>query len=209
MINLGLPGEGIIKFFVEHEFIRYPRLCSLVKKYKKDIKDELFESHEACVEHVKKILSYDKSVPAVKINFIYAGKIMLDNHTRREFYDVIKEFVHISSITDKQYQFICNYIDNILNNQIVSFNAIENGLTETQTNISISKIEEGDYDSVDDLLMQDQQSLMLSLHRDAMRFINKKPLDSVENDVAIQDIYMTVANFGLMRECQVLNKKSS
>ena len=41
--------------------------------------------------------------------------------------------------------------------------------------------------------------MVLTLHRDALRFIEKGPVVSAKDDMKLQDVYMTLSAFSLLR----------
>lgn len=200
MMNLGMAGEKLIMFLTEHKFVEYPRLYSIVKDYTNRIREELFETPQACTGYVRKLIADGMPVPEVKLNYIYTGKIIFDNETRDELFEAVRDFVSIHSNSAKEVVFFNDYIDNILAKQIVSFIPNEEAVVYSQSSILLDRIEQNNYSCVDDLLGDDRNLLEFELHRNAMDFIEKRiPNNNCSDESIIQDIYMTVTKFGLLR----------
>ncbi len=207
MIRVGLPGEKLVRFLAEHEFNEYPKLFSLVSDYINRTKKELFETPEKCTEYVHKLISSGMSVPEVKLNFIFTGKIILDKEARDELFEVVKDFIHSCSNTSKQVDFFVEYINNILIKQIISFSANEESVIQSQTKIRLDRIEQNNYDSIDNLLTNDKTLLDFSLPKEAVDFIQVRPLYSIADEATLQDIYMTVVRGGLFRQRKIKDKE--
>jgi len=199
MMNFGLASEKLVTFLTEHEFGGYPRLHSIVSEYTRRANEELFESPQACTEYVRKLISEGTPVPEVKLNYIYTGKIMLDSKARDELFEVVKDFVRIHSSSEKEVVFFSDYIDNILAKRIVSFSSDEEAVVHSQSMIRLERLERNDYDCIDDLLADDKSLLEFELHKDALDFIQKKIPCSTDEEAIMQDIYMTITKFGLLR----------
>lgn len=206
MLRLGLPGEKLLAFFAEHNFSRYPRLFSIVNDYLRRAREELFQTPEMYAEYVYKTISNGKLLPEVKLNFIYTGKIMLDPGARSEFFAAAKEFIRLHSAAGREADFLERYVDEILAGQIVDFSANQKNPLRAESRVRFDKIERNDYSSVGDLLAERQFPLELLLHRDAVDFMREKALESIDDEKTIQDIYMTVSKFGLLRLRKNLNE---
>jgi hypothetical protein len=200
MIKLSLPGEKLIQFLSEHEFVQYPQLRSVINKYIYRAENEIFETPDECVEYASQLIAHGKSVPQVKLNLIYTGKIFLDSRTRGELFEVIKEFISIHSNTAKVIEFFSDYINNILAKQVVSFRSNEKTVVQQKTKVHLDKIERNDYNSVDELLSGNLLSLDLRLHDDAINFIRTSPLSDIDDEERLQNIYLSVSKFGLLRQ---------
>lgn len=199
MVKFDLPGEKIVRYLANHKFNSYPTLASLMSEYLIMSKRELFETSELCTEYFQGLLYKGMQVPEVKLNLIYTGKIMLDANTRTEFFNIVKEFVRTITNEKKQVDFFIEYIDNILALQVVSFNTNEVAIIHGQTKIRVDKIDQNNYTSMDDLLTHAQMSIEFTLHQDAVDFIKKKPLCNINDEVTLQNIYMSISRFGLLR----------
>jgi hypothetical protein len=147
LIQRGLDGEKIVAFLTDYSFDSYLKLKAIVEEYVVRAKKELYETPEQCKQSVQELLINGKTVPEVKLNFIFTGKIMFDAEIRSKFFNVLKEF--INTITDDKIAIalFTDYIDNVLSARIVPFHSDDTTLTESE----------------------------------------------------IQDIYMTVSRFGLMK----------
>jgi len=198
LIWCGLPGEKLIRFLAEESYKQYPPLASIVEEYVSRSKMELFDSPDDCLAYVKELISYGKAVPEVKLNFIYTGKIILDAHIRAMFFTVVKDFVDTITVDKNMRLFFHEYIDTILIPQIVSFNPDEHHVTTGISKIRVDVLQENKYHSIDELLNDVPLSLEFRLHNDAVTLIHTKHLESL-NDTVLQDIYMSVSRFGLMR----------
>lgn len=207
MIRLGLPGEKLVRFLAEHKLSQQPKLFSIVSDYSTRAKRELFETREECVEYIRKIVFSGKPVPEVKLNFIFIGKIMLDDESRSELFNIVKDFIRIHSNVIKQIDFFEEYINNVLDKQIVSFSLNEEVIMQSRTKISFDKIEQNNYNSIDDLLTNDEVIVNFSLSMEAASFIQKKPLCSIADEATLQDIYMTVVRGGLLRQRKAGSKE--
>lgn len=199
MFKLGLPGEKLIRFFTDHNFDQYPKLFSVVQEYNKRARGELFDTMDECTELVRTLMSEGKVVPDVKLNLIYTGKIMLDDGVRSEFFDAIRDFVRMHGET-KHVAFFDDYLDNILGKQVVRFIAREETTIVTQSRIPLDKIDRVGFGAADVLLTDIARQVSFTLHKDAMDFIQRKSISGlVEDDATLQDIYMTMSVYGLMR----------
>lgn len=156
-----------------------------------------------CITRAREIFSSGRPIPEVKLNFIYTGKIMLDHETRKELFDVIKEFIRRQCRLQKQIDFFAEYIDKIFINQIVSFGANDKTSVTVQTKIRLDAIEQNNYNSIDDLLGENLLSIELNFHEDVINFLRNRHLPSVNNDAMLQDIYMSVSRFGLLRQRRI------
>ena len=106
----------------------------------------------------------------------------------------------LTATRKKQIDFFADYLDQILVNQIVAFAPHEKESIMATTRIRLEKIEQGDYESVEDLLEEDPLPVRFDLHEDAVNFLRRKHLSDVNDDATLQDIYMSVSRFGLLRE---------
>jgi hypothetical protein len=204
MFKLGLPGEKLIRFFADHKLSQYPKLLSVVQEYNKRVRGELFETIDECTELARTLISEGKVAQDVKLNLIYTGKIMLDDVVRNEFFDVIRSFVRIHGAT-KHVAFFDDYLDNILEKQVVCFSMREETIIVTQSRISLDKIDKVDFGTSDSLLTNTAQQVSFTLHKDAMDFMQKKSISGLDKDDAtLQDIYMTMSLHGLMRTRKIL-----
>jgi hypothetical protein len=198
MSKLGLPGEKIIAHFAGNKFGRYPKLRAVVKEYIDRARKELFDTPEECVEYVRGLLSEKKAIPEIKLNFIYTGKIMLDPDVRMELFDSAKDFIRDNTADPGTENLLIDYLDTILDKQVVVFGENEDKVIVGHTSIYLDRLK-GDGPLTPDMLVGKERPLNFVLHKAAVEFIMKTPLVSVENDEAIQDIYMTVTRFGLLR----------
>ena len=199
MIKLGLPGEKLIRFLTEHSYDQYPKLASLVRKYSARAKGELFDTIEQCTETVRALISEGKPIPEVKLNFIFIGKIMLNDAARGEFFDAIKDFVR-SHCDEKQDDFFSEYLDNVLDKQIVHFHMKEEATVIAQSRIRLDKIDQQDFMAASDLLMDGTMQSFLTIHNDAWEFIQKHHISGTDKDEAsLQDIFMSLPVHGLLR----------
>jgi len=205
MIRLGLPGEKLIMFLTEFDYRNFPHLLSIVKEYEEMAKKELFESPEMCIANASNIFSSGQPIPEVKLNLIYTGRIMLDPKARKELFEVIKQFIRGHCRSETQIDFFHEYLDNLLANQIVSFCSPERPSITVQTKILINNIELNCYNVVDDLWTETPLSVSFDLHEDSVNFLKNKNLENTHNDATLQDIYMSVSRFGLLRLRQITN----
>lgn len=204
MMKLGLPGEKLITFLVEYRYDNFHRLFSIVNKYEEMAEKELFETPEMCIANAREIFSSGEPIPEVKLNLIYTGKIILDSKVRKEFLGVIEVFIREHCHSPKQINFFVEYLNEIFMNEIVSFVPNETRSIIIQTNIRLDAIERNDYNSVDDLLGEKFLSVEFDFHEDTINFLKKRGLVDVGGEAAIQDIYMLIARFGLLRQRRIL-----
>lgn len=198
LIKFGLPGERIVTFLTERSFETYPRLASIIEEYTIRSKEELYETTDDCTRYIRELIAKGIPIPEVKLNFVFTGKIMLDEKVRNMFFEVVKEFIITITSDKKQIDFFIDYIDNVLSAQIVSFHPDEKRITRVQSRIQIDNLLNNRFDSIEDLMNDTPLSIELLLHDDANELIQKKPLCDL-NESALQDIYMSVSRFGLMR----------
>lgn len=203
MMKLGLSGEKLITFLAEYKYNNFPRIFSIVSQYEEMAKRELFETPEMCIATAREIFSSGRPIPEVKLNLIYTGKIILDPEARKEFLDVIKEFIREHSRSQKQIDFFVEYLDKILMNQIVSFSANEKASVTVQAKIRLDAIEQNSYNSVDDLSGETLLSNEFDFHEDTINFLRLRDLANMNNEATLQDIYMSVSRYGLLRQRRI------
>ena len=206
MRKLGLPGEKLVAFFTDHPLSGFPKLAAVVGEYQNAAKAELFRTPQQCIEQASKVFMSGKPIPEVKLNYIYIGRIMFDEGVRAEFIALVKVFV--SSVTDspKAKAFFEEYLNNIFKNQIVTFKENEKTLLCTETKLDLEAVENGNYTSADDLFAGCSCAIDFELHEDSVNFLKSNHLSSASSDSALQDLYMKVSRFGLMRKRKVRAK---
>ncbi len=202
MMKLGMPGEKLITFLAEYNYKKFPKLFSIVSDYEERARRELFETPELCIANAYEIFASGRPIPEVKLNLIYTGRIILDLEARREFLEVIKEFIRGHCHWQNQMDFFTEYLDNILMHQIVSFEADEKPSVFVQTKLRLEAIEQNNYNSVEDLLRENWLSVEFKLHEDAVKFMRDRDrdLERTNSEATLQDIYMSVLRFGLLRQ---------
>jgi hypothetical protein len=127
----------------------------------------------------------------------------LDPETRKELVEVIKEFIREHFRLQKQVDFFVEYLDKILMNQIVSFTANEKTSVTVQTRIRLDAIEQVNYNSVDDLSDENLLTIEFSFHENTIKFSRIRDLASQNDEATLQDIYMSVPRFGLLRQRRI------
>ena len=200
MLKLGLPGEKLVIFLAGYKYDGHPNLFPIVRAYEEMAKGELFATPEECISYAHKIFSSGKPLPEVKLNMIYVGKLILDTAARSEFLAILKDFIRSHCSSQRQIDFFNDYLDGVFINQIVTFDPHEERSVTVKTRVRLDRIEQNDYSSVDDLLGKDPFSVRLDLHEDAVNFLKHKHLLTSNDDATLQDIYMSVSKFGLLRE---------
>lgn len=200
MIKLGLPGEKLVSFLSAYKYDNFSKLSSIVNSYEEMANKELFESPELCIANARKIFLSKNALPEVKLNFIYIGKIILDCEARREFFAVIKEFIRRHCRLQKEIEFFNEYLDKILMYQIVSFSANEEKFITVNAKIRLDTMEKISYISVDELLVNELLCIKLELHEDTINFLKERECVNINKDAILQDIYMSVSKFGLLRQ---------
>ena len=200
MVKLGLPGEKLVTFLTEYRYDDHPNLFSVVRAYEEMVNGELFATPEKCIAYAYKVFSSGKPLPEVKLNFIYVGKLILDSAARKEFLVILKEFIRSHCSSQKQVDFFTEYLDQIFINQIVTFDPHEERSVAIKTRIRLDRIEQNNYSCAEDLLGENPFSVRLDLHEDTVSFLKYKHLLNTDDDATLQDIYMSVSRFGLLRE---------
>jgi radical SAM superfamily enzyme YgiQ (UPF0313 family) len=200
MVKLGLPGEKLIAFLAEYNYDNFNKLFFIVSEYEEMTQKELYETPELCIAKAYEIFSSGAPLLEVKLNLIYTGRIILDREVRKEFLEVIKEFIGEHCRSQKQIDFFDEYLDKILMNQIVSFDTNEKPSITVQVKIRLDEIEQNSYNSVDDLSGENFLSIEFDYHEDTINFLKNKILTSDNNEATLQDIYMSVARNGLLRQ---------
>ncbi len=179
LINMGVHGEKLIGWLAEHTFDDYPCLEQIMAEYDRRAACELFSTPSLVSRHVAAYLSSNEPVPETKLNYVFTGYIMLYPLVRRELFNCIKTFVEQQS--PDCLRIIADYLDVVLFHQIVGFLPNEPALIVIHSPILIG----------------------LLLPPDAERFIKERiPINTVKrlDDQTIQDIYMTIGRFGLLRQ---------
>jgi hypothetical protein len=207
MMDLNMPGEKIITYLLNCDYKKYPKINSILNEYSKRVEEELFETPEECEDHVRKIINNGYQVPEVKLNFIFTGKIVLNCEVRTELMEIIKEFIRPYCKNKKQVYFFEDYIDNILAKQIVSFND-EKEFVESKTHIHIDRLKRKKYHYLKDLISKEAINYYFELHKDSIEFIKNNPILNYENEDLLQDLYMSISRFGLMRIREIECKKN-
>lgn len=200
MVKLGLPGEKLVTFLAGYKYNDHPNLLSVVRAYEEMANGELFATPEECIAYAHKIFSGGKPLPEVKLNLIYVGKIILNSAARKEFLAILKEFIRSHRSSQKQADFFTEYLDQVFINQIVKFDPHEERSVAIKTRIRLDKIEQNNYSCAEDLLSENPFSVRLDLHEDTVSFLKHKHLLNTDDDATLQDIYMSVSRFGLLRE---------
>ena len=103
---------------------------------------------------------------------------------------VIRSFISEHVRSNEDMEFFEDYLTNILERQIVTFAADEPLVTTSKTYIRIKALALGEYESVNDLLSDVPMDIALTLHNDAVRFIQTSPVSNTQNEALLQDVYM-------------------
>jgi radical SAM superfamily enzyme YgiQ (UPF0313 family) len=198
MMDLNMPGEKMITYLLNYDYKKYPKINGILNEYSKRAEEELFETPEECEDHVRKIINNGYQVPEVKLNLIFTGKIVLNCEVRTELMEIIKEFIRPYCRNKEQVYFFEDYVDNILAKQIVSFND-EKEFIECKTHIHIDRLNRKEYHSLKDLISKEAINYYFKWHKDSIEFIKNNPILNYENEDLLQDLYMSISRFGLMR----------
>jgi len=190
MIHVGLPGEKLIAYFVDYYYERLPLMGAIMKEWNKRIREELFESPEGCIGHVKELVSQKINVPATKINLIYTGKIMFDSETRNELMNIVRDFIAKYSSEEKVVDFFDDYLDNVLGKQIIDFSSPGDSSITTKTRINMERVGKDDYSSVNELLLSNNITLNLVMESEVANYLKQKPLNNLYNELLIEDIFL-------------------
>ena len=190
LMQLGYPGETLIKYLSLYDYSQFPNMQGVVQEYQDRSQSELFNTAEECETFLQKIVSAGEVIPEVKLNLIFTGRIMLDSNVRREFIMVIRSFISEHVKSNEDMEFFEDYLTNIFERQIVTFSADEPLITNSRTCIRIESLILGEYESVKDLLNDVPIDITLTLHDDALRFIQRSPISNTKNEALLQDVYM-------------------
>lgn len=208
-VNLGLPGEKLISFLVDHDYAEHQRLRSTVRDYLGRSKSELFETPEQCTDYVTRLIVGGGAVPEIKLNLLFTGKIMLDDRTRAELLAVVKEFIGVNAPRADERALLTDYIDNVLAPRIVSLRVGEEETVRSRTIIDLDRLRNGDYGSVGDLSIDNGKVFELRLHQDAIDFVRRSPILNTEDEESLQNAYMKISRFGLLRTVGYANHDRS
>jgi hypothetical protein len=181
LASFGAPAERLIRFLSDHDFERFPRVRSIVGQYMERARGELLPSPEDVFREIERHLAEDGRVPEVKLNLIFTGKIMLDIETRREFLDAVREFCGGLDLSPEQARQVADHLQ-LLDGRVVGFGA-----------------DEADVVTLEQPAPEREPRIDLELHNDARMFIAKSPVADMDDEATIQDVYMTVSRFGLLR----------
>lgn len=122
MIDLGLPGERLVRCLAERSYRTLPHLDAILVGYHGASFGELRNSPEACTEYVS---DCDLHASEVKLNYAFTDRIVNEPDARRELVAAVREFV-----TSGGYgpcDGVLAYIDGHLDADIVAFKAKELG----------------------------------------------------------------------------------
>lgn len=199
MLKASLPGDRLIRFWSGHSFASYPRLRGIIGEYLARAADELFDTPDECARFLEGILAAGKPVPEVKLNLIFSGRIMLEPAVRKELFGTIREFIAAQTPDASTQSFFQDYLDNVLEGQIVSFRKGEETILQRRSAIRPDRLLEKDAgSSLADLQWPDGPRTIL-MHPDAARLVEANPLIDPVDEKRLQDIYMSMSRFGLLR----------
>lgn len=205
LIALGAPAEKLLGFLADYDFSGRPVLGGIVGDYVRRSREELFDTPDECGRHVAQLLRAGRGVPEVKLNFIFTGKIVLDPKARVELFEVIKEFVKSVDLTTggKALEFAAEYLDSWLAPRIVDFRPGADGPRSCRTRINPDKLPAAADGAA--FLNDEAVDYTLELHETAREFSRSFTLKDLDDEAALQNIYMTVSRFGLLRNARSAN----
>ncbi len=196
-----VPGEKLLRFLLDYDFSKHPAIWQVLTDYLTRADNELFDTPEQCENFIRERIKSALPIPEVKLNLIFVGKIMLIPQNRHSLFSILKEFVLKHNLENTIQEFFADYLDNVLEKQVVSFN---NELSEipckTRFNLKAIKYHTGK--SLQDFYSPTHRHFKLALHQDTVDFIaGKHGCDFLSDDI-LQDIYMSISRFGLLRIIQ-------
>lgn len=197
MVRLGLAGEKLVAFLACDRPTVAPNVADIVAAYDDRARAELFETPEECTSVLNKLLAAGRPLPEAKINYIFIGKLMLAEKPRNELFALVRQFVR-EEVNDPDLEaLLLDYIDNIALPSVVSFAADDPVSVMTKTAVNVDRVSSAR--SYEELRAPEPMSLTLELHNDAQAFIRKSPVEDYADEGRLQDVYMTVSRFGLVR----------
>lgn len=200
MIHLGLHGEKLIAHLSKYDYSFFPELQSVISQYVKAAHEELFDSTDELQKHVQKLLDSKSNPPEVKLNFIYAGKILFQQEISKQFFEVIKRFIKEQTEETKIQECLFGYLDNVLLPRIVTFKQNEPDTVAIVSNIDLEKLETKNFSSVDDLLLAQPIQTLFKIHPAVKKFIiNIHKNSHAASDSLYQDIFMKNQAWTLLR----------
>lgn len=197
MVRLGLPGEKLVGHLAGYEFAPGSNARAVVDDYDRRAVEELHGSVDECTAAVRRLIEMPEGGRETKINYVFVGKLMLDPATRREVFGAVGRFVDQCSTDDALRELLSDYVENLALGRVVSFAADEAEAVTIASRVDPATVATGR--TLDELALPEPAEVVLRLHRDAVQFIERSPVAGPHDEARIQDLYMNVSRFGLVR----------
>jgi len=203
LVGLGLPGEHLVRFLAEEDWRESPHLYALMWQYDDRASGELFDSPEELRRYVATFVKFGYSVPEAKLNYIFCGRVILDPLARAELVAAILEFVDIFGAP--YFDMVERYLWGIWQDQIVGFDRSEAVVWEVGTTVPVALLDERRYGEATQL--NQRIKVRLTLHPDAERWLAKRQAMGPLSEQEMENLYMEVGRFGLMRRREIVEEQ--
>lgn len=199
MVRMGLAGERLVAFLASNSFEDAPLVKSVVDEYQHRINAELFDTSAECTAALEEILEKHEVPPETKLNYVFIGKLMLNPDVRRELFSQVRKFVDQVSDDARVREALADFVENIALPRVTSFSLDEGEVVASTTSIDLDAVATAA--NLDELTSETPVTVKWELHPDAQRFMSRA--GAGVSETVLQDIYMTVSRFGLMRQPEI------
>lgn len=195
MVRSDLPGEKLVGFLARSNYENSPLVRHVIEDYERRVGAELFDTPEECTRALTQLLDKTGVLPETKLNYVFVGRLMLDQAIRSEFFEVVCEF--IDKVTDdfEQRRLLVDLVENVAFPRVVAFRPDEETVVTSTTSIDVQSIRTATDVSV--IALDEPDNVEWELHPDSLRLLSSEA--SELSETAMQDIYMGISRFGLVR----------
>ena len=199
MIRFGYSGERLLQYLLDNA-VNEKNISKIFLEYIDRAKGELFDTEEELHDYGNKILLENGKLPEAKLNFIFIGKIMMNDDAKSELFNCVRDFIKKTVINSNDQLFFLDYVDNLLTKQIVKYTDAEPEIVDTKTKINVERLNQDLYDTIDDLQLDISHPCKLVLHNDAKRLLSRTDF-GIDEETLYHIFYhnSNIARFGLRR----------
>lgn len=196
LINLGLPGEKLVRFLSEEAKKHGNALSSLMEEYERRANSELYNSHDGAVSEENTKLISGEQLPEARLDWIFVGKLILDKTVLMDSFDLVLRFVRMESDDPTLADFISEYLHTVLINQIVAFRNEEPDNIVIDSRINLDRIYNNKIKISEIFSKNKTQQYNLQLSARAAEHIKGLNIEgnSVIDETDIQDIFIKLGD---------------
>lgn len=194
LVRVGLPGEKLIRFLSREAASHGEHLSALIADYQERANAELFDTYENAVRDEALILLKDGKLPESRLDWIFVGKMIIDEDMRAELFDLIRLFVRNVTSDETTQHLVDDYLTNVLNKQIVTFSKDEPSVVHISSRIDLEKLSDVGKIQPHALFKDTSKEYELHLPEPAAEYISTSyaSSDFDLNEAAIQDIFVNL-----------------